>query len=274
MSPLIRQFLLESLLAPCLVASVLALPTRWPLALVAVALATALAFLTALGTTYVLAFGWPDLPPVGARQKIIYGAVIGISIGLLSGQDRQRSGWLLVAASLLIPVWIGWPLLTALQPEAVFLLLPIAVGLWTNRQLLDRPQTTTRLTIMLIAFAIGLAIIAVSAQTFSLAQLSLATAAGLGGILIAGPRSPVQVVPIAATVVLIALMTALGLYSEAHILAFVVLPTALIADRLTLHFGRGAPVEKQRLLFAVFCLIPPLATTGILWIDAGINPLY
>lgn len=274
MSSLILQFLLESLLAPSIIASIFALQTRWLSGPSAVIVAIALAFLTALGTTYVLAFGWPDLPPVGARQKIIYSAVIGISIGLLSGQDRRMSGWLFATASILIPVWIGWPLLTALQPKAFFLLLPIAVGLWTNRQLVDRPQTTTRLTIMLIAFAIGLAIIAVSAQTFSLAQLTLATAAGLGAILVAGPRPPVQIAPIAATVVLIALMTALGLYSEAHILALAVLPTALIANRLTLHFGRGAPVKQQRLLFAVFCLIPPLATTGILWIDAGINPLY
>ncbi len=273
MGPFVRQLLLESVLVPFVLASLLVLPTRWP-SRFAIAPVTALALLAALGGAYLLIVGWPALPPVGARQKILYSAIIGMSTGMVMDRNWSWSARLSAATSILIPVWIGWSSIAAAQPKAIVLLMPMAVGLWMTHHIDRTRPATVRSTIMLITLAIGLGVIAVSARTISLAALGLALAAALGGILLVGSRPPAVVAPIAATTFLVALAAALSVYSTANVLALGALVLVLAADPLITHFGHTWSTMRQRLLFGVFCLIPALVALSIVQIDGGINPLY
>ena len=273
MSPFVRQFLLESVLVPFILASLFVLPTRWSLRLV-VAPATALALFAALGASYLLMFGWPALPPIGARQKIIYSAIIGMLIGMVMDRKWSWLAWLPAAASILISLWIGWPAVASAQPKALTLLLPIAVGLWMVHHADKTEPATIRPAMMLIMLAIGLSVAAVSARTISLAALGLSMAAALGGVLAAGTRPPAPVLVVTATMFLIALTATLSVYSSVNILALAALALVLAADPLTAHFGRAWSDLRQRLLFGIFCLVPALVALSIVQIDGGINPLY
>ena len=280
MGSLAAQFLLESLLAPFAAAALLLTLARWLPRSRFAALGPVFAMMLALGTTYVLAFGWPSSHALDARTKILISAVLGAIMGLIVERRDRTSTVMLIAGATAIIVWIGLPALVHGRPASALLLLPIAVALAALR-LFGRgnasDETPPILTMLTLAF--GLAAIAVFAKTFSLAQIALSLASALLAVLIfgrpalssPGAKAPVELL---TSAMLLALSTALLLYSEANVFAVIILATTLIAGRLASRSGEaeGGAVSIPR--HVVFRLLPAAAAILIARIDAGPISLY
>ncbi|MGI9421356.1 MAG: hypothetical protein ACR2RA_26300 [Geminicoccaceae bacterium] len=276
MGSLAGQFLLEGLVVPFAAAGlILTVARRFGQSRRLAALGPLLALTLAVGTAYILAFGWPSNPALGARTKIMLSAIIGAIMGLVLERQPQRPTLTIAAGAAAIALWVGLPALQHGRPASALLVLPVALALASLR-LFGPKETPNRRppSLVLPALAVGLAAIAVFAKTFSLAHISLSLASALLAILIVG-RAPLGLAAtLAASAMLLALATALFLYSQASILALVVLGGTVAAGRLAR--GSNTIGEDGRSLTreVVFCLLPAAAALVIARIDAGPISLY
>ena len=119
------------------------------------------------------------------------------------------------------------------------------------------------------AMALGLGMIAVFARTFSYAELALSLASALLAALTIGQRrlAPPALITVAAT--LLALITALLLYSDASLIALLVLSSVIGAERLGLVARGESALEPSMKHIAIFCALPTVAAIVIARIDAG-----
>ena len=276
MGPLAARLLLESLLAPFLFAALTMLSVRGLLREKLACLVPAFAMFPAIGVTYILAFGWPSSLAMDARMKVMLSTVVGLAIGMTLHYRIRGAKAGLVIAAVGVPLWIGLPSLLLGKPTSAFLLLPLAVAALGHSIL---GNTTTRSAsqsqiLILLTLAIGLAAIAAFAKAFSFAELSLALASALLAILVIC-RQPLHMpATLTAAAMLLALATALLLYSGASLPAFAVLVFVLGADRLA-RISNGnpeAPAPIGRVF--VFCLVPVAAAIAIARIDAGPISIY
>ncbi|MGI9499236.1 MAG: hypothetical protein ACR2P3_04315 [Geminicoccaceae bacterium] len=275
MGPLAGQLLLESLLAPGLLAALVMLLARGsgygPLAPFAPVLAIALA----IGTTYVLAFGWPPGPAVGARAKILLSAVIGLAVGVaIQGRIRwYRFGF--ITAAIGIPIWIGLPALQQMNLESVLLILPVTAALAVLPIIgKTAPSASSPQILILLTLTVSLAAIAVFAKTFSFAELGLSLGSALLAILTIDRKPLAAPAVIMAAAMLSALITALLLYSEVSLPALLVLAFVIGADRLARLWTGGRKAHPSIWLVLVFCILPAAAAILIARIDAGAISIY
>jgi hypothetical protein len=266
-SPLAGQLLLESVVAPAVLAGLIVLPTRWFRHRVFPDLIAALAFSAAITLTYQMMLGWPVSTTPDARQKIylltIAGALIGVGLRLLDARGLAPLG----ALAVLGPLWIGWPALIEGRPEAAVLILPIAIAFRISARSLEAGGEAGRLPPLLILMAVTLASVALIARTLSFAELGLALAATLSALILAGPKVPLPGPLLAGITMLSGLWSALLLYSAASPPALLILgaiPCAPLLAALVPMAGR--PGRRPGLLLALFLAAAAIA---LAWIDAG-----
>ncbi|MEZ5933791.1 MAG: hypothetical protein R3F54_17935 [Alphaproteobacteria bacterium] len=273
MGPLAAQLLLESVAAPLLVAGLVMGAFR--LGGDAIDSAPALALVLAFAATYFLAFGWPASHALGSHAKIMLATIVGCSLGIAIDRGIWWSRLGLITGAVAIPLWIGLPSLTQQRPESALLLLPVlAAGALTA--LIGRSGSVERLPTLLtlITLAFGTAVIAVVARTISFAELALALGAALLAILAIGRRPLLVSAIITSALTLLALITALLLYSEASVWSLLMLTLVAGAVPLARLFGSGnrPPTPIGRVLLC--CLLPAAAAILIARIDAGSISTY
>ncbi|MGI9507930.1 MAG: hypothetical protein ACR2QJ_01105 [Geminicoccaceae bacterium] len=285
MGPLAARLLLESTAAPFLLAALIMISGAVIAPASAFAgrpdrgwfreLAPALAILAAIGITHILAFGWPPSLTLDARMKIMLAAILGLVVGwaLDHGISGARLGLILLAIGL--PIWVGLPALLLAKPESARLVLPIAIAFGAHAIAREKvsPDGTPQI-IILTSIALGLAAIAVFAKAFSFAELGLAFASALLAILMIS-RAPLGTpASLAAAAVLLALFTALLLYSQASLPALLILTAAIGADRLARGSRDDSETRTPRGRLFFFCLLPVATAILIARIDAGPISIY
>ncbi|MGI9434198.1 MAG: hypothetical protein ACR2Q4_05105 [Geminicoccaceae bacterium] len=271
------QFLLESWLVPFIVAGLITYPSRWSdQRLVRLPIMTA-ALIGAVGATYILAFGWPAWTQPSARQKILLAPFLTVAVWLISDQRWRRLGF--VVALLLPVIWIAMPLLLRGLPEddlpaLLTVFLPVAIGLWSGYRHESHLALPRDQGVMLVAFALGLTGVAIFAQTFSLAALSLALAASLTAISMVGRMPVAPSILLAAGSMLLGLATAMTLYSDASRPALFMLALVAIADILTDGLSRHLTKRWRICFLGLCCALPTALAIAIARIDAGPFSLY
>lgn len=222
--------------------------------------------------TYVMIFGWPTSAMVGARQKIYLLTTTSVLLGLyLSRPPPFR--WLAIFLILGL-LWIGWPLVIQGRSDAIFLILPIAFGLWTCHQALGAAEKTTQSGWLLIVIAVGLSMIALHGRTISYSQLTLALASSLVVISLLGPKPPAAVPIIAALTMLSSLLGTLILYSDASILAILVLCSCLASPKLAQLLCNMFAIQFRYWMCLLIATVLLTAAIFIAWIDAGAVSVY
>lgn len=264
-----RQLLLESLLAPFGVAALLVLLARRLASSRLRAAAVELAVLTGFLAAYGLILGLPGWPPLSARDKLVAVGLIGAVLGMV--MSRTRIGRAITPTVLLLwPVaiagWLAWPAVQALSPEPLALTFALAaVGAGFLRRWERDGCRGAQRAVMLMAAALGLALVAGTGSALSLAQLALALAAAVGGAALLGRAADrAGAVLLGPASLALGLAVNLALFSEADRLALLCLAPILWADWLTRQLARGKPAGVQWLVFAGGCLFPiGLAATVI-----------
>lgn len=286
MGPLAGQLLLQCLLAPFVLAGLIMASARWLGSHGfgqewTASFAPALAVAAGVIATYLLIFGWPPSPAVGARTKIVLSVIIGLAFGLVVEGccRRTRLGrWArfgLIAGAIGIPVWIGLPALQQGRPESALLILPIAVALVApSLSVRGASSGGTPGLLMLLTLAVGLAAIAVFAKALSFAVLGLALGSALCAILIIGREALAPPVVVMSAAMLLALTTALLLYSDASLTALLVLGTVLGAGRLAGISNHNAEAKAPVPRIVIFCVLPAAAAILSARIDAGPISIY
>ena len=275
MGPLAAQLLLESLLMPFALASVIMILARGSDRGLYPILAPVLAIGLAVGAAYLLIFGWPLSTGISARTKIMLSCFAGFFFGFAIHMRFPGSRIALIAGAIALPIWIGVPALQQGRPESAFLLLPILLGLAVPFLIgRDIRSTTGSVIPMLLVLALSISAIAVFAKALSFAQLSLALGAALLAILMIGRAPLPRPAALMAAAMIQSLFATMLLYTDASLAALVVLGAVIGADRLArLTFG-GTATAFPTLRFVVFSVLPAASAIVIARIDAGEFSIY
>lgn len=200
------------------------------------ALGVALGFLA----SYWVTVGPPPFPPVSSSHKVAYIVLAGLILGGVMTSVQPLSRLALVAMALwpgVIAAWLGWREL--MSPSAIGLI--TLVGAWVVGAIALyglRPgsEANTAPSVKLIAAALTAAVIAQIGSSASIAQLCIGLAAATGGTLLLNwPKHRFGLGPIGAYgggSALIALVTAMALFSNASKLALVLLLLIFFVDRI------------------------------------------
>ncbi|MEM8951206.1 MAG: hypothetical protein AAGA21_00515 [Pseudomonadota bacterium] len=240
----------------------------------------AAAFVAALGTTYVLALGWPVDLVFSAKSKIVIAAVGGFAAGLAFCERARWAKTAIIALVIAMPLWIGLPALQQGRPESALLLLPIAIA-FTLPFLIDvsvigdaAPDNACSKTLIAMTMTFGLAMIALFAKTFSYAELALSLASTLLAAMTIGRKQLAAPALITIAAALLAMITALLLYSQANLTAMLVLSIVIGAERLDRVACSESDREPSLKRIAIFCALPAMTAILIARIDAGPFSIY
>lgn len=236
--------------------------------------APSVAIAFALVIAGLLAFGWPIVGSLNARTKVILSAIIGLALGALFERRLPGSRGITTLGLIGIALWIGEPALRQGRWESVLLIIPVTIGflLLTPSRRSDEESHETGLLIPLV-FAFGLTAITAFAKALSYSVLALALASALLAIMTIGRSEVPPSAAITAEAAMLALMTAVLLYTEASLPAFLVLFSCLGAE----HLARlawphdGSPPRRYVL---AFCIVPALLAILIARIDGGAISIY
>jgi len=253
------------------------LPTRWLRHRVSRVLVYAIAFFAAIAASYVIIFGWPMTSALGARQKIVLLTLAGLLIGV--GSSFRNIPFLSSALLIAGPIWIGWPALAQGRSDALLLGLPLIIallitGFWIRDRSHQSTDTEIELYLLMIIMAVGLALIALFARTLSVMQLGLALASVLAVVVLAGRKHPQRLLLIAGAAMLVGLLTAILLYSQASLPAIIVL-SAICGLPCLKVFSSGLSILRTSAWPAVLmAMILTTVAVAIAWIDAGSISVY
>ncbi len=230
--------------------------------------------------------GWPNLPPIGAVDRLVWLALLGGGLALAMpwlgeawGKRLALGGVLAVAV-----VWIGWTRLSIGQEDAwVAAVTLVLAGYWAAGRLERQGGNSAAVLLAVAAFAA--AAIAVYSASYSMAQLIAALGAAIAGSMAGagaagvGFGSPGRLV---GGLLLLGLVAMLAFYTRAEPLALLLLLPIFLADSLLRHFpgannlaaradGRGQRGVSLALL-ALMALIPAGLAVAVAVSSAG--PLY
>jgi hypothetical protein len=217
-------------------------------------LAQTLGFLAAYGAL----LGLPAWPPVLAREKVAYVAAFGVLLGLVLPLPRFADAlqMALLAWPVAIVVWLaarvplGAPTLAIAAVLALF-------GAAMIGPLAGARQKNPRRALMLLGAVLGLAVLADFGHTLALAELALALAASLAGVLLAGRSLALTNGSLVGpTGTALALAGTLALSGGASRIALLLLALVFAADRLARRLASRRYLWLERLLFALGCLVP------------------
>jgi hypothetical protein len=235
-----------------------------------------LAFLTG----YILIFGAPAFWPPSATQKIFFIAIIGGIFGLSLDLSREARQITMLAAALAPTaaiLWLGWPRIVALDGlDILTLALTALAGGGILTELYSRHAQPSESEVKLLIAAGTLALVALLGTSASYAQLAGILAAGAAGFLFW--LWPVTRCRFAASavfgggLVFIALVAAIGVFTDAPKPALGLLLPIFFADRALGRFDTGIRKLNQALkpaLLAVIALIPAIAAVGLAHLLGG-----
>jgi hypothetical protein len=223
-----------------------------------------------VGATYLLVMGWPNGIAIDARIKIVLASFAGaiIGLGLHRNQSAAKAG--AIALSIALPLWVGLPALQQARPESGFLLLPVLVGVLLSIAVQpSQSALTQRRLIILMTLAFGLAAIAAFARTLSYAELAFALASALIAVFFFGRNIDLSPILSSAASMMLALTTALLLYTDASRAALVVLSTVLLSEAANRLLGERFSRPVTALIFPLACLLPLCIAVMIARVDAG-----
>ncbi len=255
----VRQLLLMPLLLPFALAAAataaggLWLGSRRSASLPGVA--QTIGFLAAYGAL----LGLPAWPPLLAAAKVAWVAAFGVLLGLLLPLLPR---W----ADALQTVVLAWPIaivvwLAARLPLSTSTLLTAAAlalfGAAMVGPLAGARQKSPRRVLMLQSAVIGLAALAVFGRAPTQAELALALAASLAGVLVGGRSLAVtNATLIGPTGTALALAASLAFVSTASRPALLLLALVFAADRVARRLASRRHLWLEGLVFAAACLIP------------------
>ena len=255
----VRQLLLMPLLLPFALAAAataaggLWLGSRRSASLPGVA--QTIGFLAAYGAL----LGLPAWPPLLAEAKVAWVAAFGVLLGLLLPLLPR---W----ADALQTVVLAWPIaivawLAARLPLSTSTLLTAAAlalfGAAMVGPLAGARQKSPRRVLMLQSAVIGLAALAVFGRAPTQAELALALAASLAGVLVGGRSLAVtNATLIGPTGTALALAASLAFVSTASRPALLLLALVFAADRVARRLASRRHLWLEGLVFAAACLIP------------------
>lgn len=236
--------------------------------------APALAIVAAVCLAGILALGWPISWTFHARTKIMVSALIGLALGTAFKSRGARIGPITSLGLVGIIIWIGKPALQQGHWEGVLLVTGlIAITLIPSRLRQPDSQSYAPKLLIAIIFTFGLAALAALAKSLSYSVLALALMTSMLGIL-AIWRSPLAspaLVTINAT--MLALVSALLLYTDVSLPALLILCTIFAAERLAYFAWRREGLPPRQLVLS-FCIAPVFFAIVIARIDAGAISIY
>lgn len=284
-SELVTTTLLHTLAFPFLAGGVVAL-AGWACGFSTRGLAVGPGVLAGFLLGQGLIAGWPQLPPVGSVDRLVWLGLLAGGVALLlpwlgGGWGRRLGIGVLLAVAV---VWIGWTRLSIGQEDAwVAAVTLVLAGYWASGRLERQSGSSAALLLAVAAFAA--AVIAVYSASYSMAQLIAALGAALAGGMAgagaagAGLGSAGRMM---GGVVLLGLVAMMAFYTRVEPLALLLLLPIFLADSLLRHFpgagniaaraeGRGQSTVSLGLL-ALMALIPAGLAVAVAVSRAG--PLY
>jgi len=274
MGPLAAKLLLESGLIPFILAGLAMMVARRSRAPSSIELIPALAIFLAVGTTFILAFGWPTTLVLSARIKVMLSAVIGLALGVAVARQIRWSEIALAAGAVGIPLWIGMAALQQGQPAFAGLIFPIAAVLAAACSNGRAGPIKASSGLMIVLTAFGLAAIGYFGKSLSYMQLTLALGSAFLAIWIVGQRPPPNTAIIMAAALLLALFAALMLYSQASFPALLLLSTLVAAEPAARFFATDSSRPPPFRRIFLFSMAPLLTAIVMARIDAGSLSLY
>lgn len=218
-------------------------------------LAQAIGFLAA----YVALLGLPAWPPALDREKVAYVAAFGALLGVLLPLLPRWADALqtvVLAWPIAIVVWLAAR--APLTPSTLVIAAVLALfGAAMIGPLAGARQKNPRRTLMLLSAVVGLAVLAGFARAPALAELSLALAASLAGVVVAGRSLGVANASlVSSTGTALVLAATLALFSDGSRIALLALALTFAADRVARRLASRRYLWLERLVFAAGCLVP------------------
>ncbi len=218
-------------------------------------LAQTIGFLAAYGAL----LGLPAWPPVMARDKVACVAAIGLLLGILLPLLPRFADALqtvLLAWPVAIVVWLAARAPLG-APTLVIAAVLVLFGAAMIGPLAGARQKNPRRALMLLCGVLGLAVLADFGRELTLAELALALAASLAGVLVAGRSLALTNGSLVGpTGTALALAGTLALFGGASRIALLLLMLVFAADRFARRLASRRYLWLERLMFAAGCLVP------------------
>ena len=214
----------------------------------------------------------PAWPLVMARDKIAWVAAIGLLLGILLPLLPRLADPLqtaLLAWPIAIVIWLaaGGPL------DAPTLAIAAALALFGAAMigpLAGARQRNPRRALMLLCAVLGLAVLADFGRARVPAELALALAASLAGVLVAGRSLALTNGSLVGpTGTALALAGTLALSGGANRIALLLLALVFAADRLARRLASRRWLWLERLVFAAGCLVPLGLALAVARLNSG-----
>lgn len=231
---------------------------------------------------YILLEGLPGLPPIGAKQKLVFVfAACVFAVAVASHQNWKRG---LVSAAVLSvsALWLGWNKFSAAAngSDSVFLVAPLLCAVLASGKLASRSEEPFLWPSSLLSFAIGNSLLSLFGAFIGFAQVMGAFAAWTGGFLairygfmLAKPDKPA--LPVSALwpmlLIFVSASFIVGLFApNLNRMAFVTLSLTLVMPMIAPKFARLSSQIKP-IAFAIMTSLPALAAMVIALSQRGMS---
>jgi len=238
------------------------------------ALASAGAIVLAVCVAGLLAFGWPISGTLTARTKIMIASLMGFALGIVITSRVGGIGPIVLFGLVTIVVWIGQPALQQGRWDGIFLVMLVTAVTLLSARLYraDGNDSGPRLLIIVI-FAFGLAILAAFARSLSYSVFAFALMSALLATLWIGKSTLPSSAVVTIEATMLALVSALLLYTDMSRLALLVLCTVFAAEHIARLAWRHDGPPPQRYIFS-FSIAPAALAILLARIDAGAISIY
>lgn len=223
---------------------------------------------------HVAQFGEPQMIPRASSQKIFHITAVATFVGMvvdLAFFGRSVRQFLAVAGAVVAALWIAENRLGS--ADAVFVV-TLILGIFVGAGVLLRLEQANRAGLdgiaVLAMAALGLGVVALLANSASVASLAFALAAGCAGFAVW--NWPVSRWPAGASVLFaggiawVALAIVALLFTHASPIALAATAGAFLADPIVRRLGLAGAGWARPVAIAVAAAIPVLAGIGLAWV--------
>jgi hypothetical protein len=238
--------------------------------------------IASLITIYILLEGLPGLPPIGAKQKLVFvfmACVLAIAVASRQYWRRGPVSAVVLSTSLL---WLGWSKFVIIVDwnGSIFLLAPLICAVLASRSLSSRSEEPFLWPLSLLNFAIGNSLLSLLGAFIGFAQVMGAFAAWTGGFLAMRyaftlakfdkPSLPISVLWL-ALLSFVSGAFMIGLFApNLNRAAFAILSLTLVTPIIVPEFVGLSPRIKP-IAFAVMTSVPALVAVLIALSQRGMS---